>query len=886
MPKSLNEVLSVKTRGMDYFGLEAEITSLGQQLGCAPRGARAELQARLAWALRRRRTRRAWRLASLALARGADKPDTVALAVLVQAEASWLYGDLDAANEYLVKARARFDELHDSAGQGDCLMLEAVVQQERGFTAERNAAYAAARQAYEQCGDETRLRLAQVRIANFAGYDNPQAAREAWASRLTEWDHDGTHPALRAAIQAAWGAITFQRDAGVAVRHHQRAYEYAMAGGDLAMACMQAANAGGLATNIKAMDMALEWAERGVRDAAPTGWQRIGAWCKVQMAVVLAELKRYELAKALLREAHAALKNYPNRMFAHACWYLGDVYLDVGEAEQALQMHRETERAGRHIGNADLTSHGLRGQAMALSLAGRVQEAVETVQRGLAFAREHSGHWHEVIALQALGNLSAEHGLPLPHGATAPSAAVHYYEQALEVAAKIDGYGVEPGLYLGLSRGYEAAGDLARALQFERKAAEARQAAASKHAADVAIGMQIRYETEQARAEAEHHRALAAAQAQRAQLLETARDTLQHLAAIGQKITANLSAEAVFQALRQHVGALLDAPCLSVFLVEGQQLVLRYGLEHGQLLPPLRIALDSADSQAARCIRERRLLVLEWPEAGCQPALVPGTQPMASAMFVPLAAGDNVLGAMSVQSDRHQAYGEREWQILTMLAAYGSVALGNAQSARRLAAAEGEAERLRALSLERANQVLEQEKERLSRESFEDPLTGLFNRRRLDLALGEQLAPGAPDKVFSVALVDIDFFKRVNDNFSHQMGDEVLKVVGLLLRQACRQQDLAARYGGEEFALLFSRARASDAGIACERLRAAVQRHPWAQLHPDLKITVSIGVADSTEGADAEAIFALADKRLYAAKHGGRNQVVSAGLSTEAVAAD
>ena len=871
---------------MDYFGLDDEVTSLGQQLRLAPQGARAALQARLAWALRRRRTRRAWRLAVLALARGGDaNPRTLALALLVKAEACWLFGDLDAVNEYLAKARTGFSDLQDPIGQGDCLMLEAVVQQERGCSAERNAAYAAARQAYEHGGDGMRLRLVQVRIANFEAYDNPESAREAWTTRLTEWDHDGAHPALRAAIHAAWGAITFQRDAGKAVRHHQRAYEYAIAGGDLPMACMQAANAGGLSTNIKAMDMALEWAERGVQDAAPTGWWRIGAWCKVQMAVVLGELKRHELAAALLREAYEALRRYPNRMFAHACWYLGDVYLEVGNAEQALRMHQETERAGRHIGNADLTSHGLRGQAMALSLAGRVQEALETVQRGLAFARERSGHWHEVIALQALGNLAAEHGLPLPEEAASPSAAVHYYEQALEVAANIDGYGVEPGLYLGLSRGYEAAGDFARALRFERKAAEARQAAASKHAADVAIGMQIRYETEQARAEAEHHRALAAAQAQRAQLLETARDTLQHLAAIGQKITANLSAEAVFQALRQHVGALLDAPCLSVFLVEGQQLVLRYGLEHGRLLPPVRIALDNADSQAARCIRERRLLVLEWPQDGGQPpALVPGTRPMASVMFVPLAVGENVLGAMSVQSERSQAYGEREWQILTMLAAYGSVALGNAQSARRLAAAEGEAERLRALSLERANQALEQEKERLSRESFEDPLTGLFNRRRLDLALGEQLAPGASQNVFSVALVDIDFFKRVNDNFSHQMGDEVLKVVGLLLRQACRQQDLAARYGGEEFALLFSRAGASDAGIACERLRAAVQRHPWAQLHPDLRITVSIGVADSAEGADAESIFALADKRLYAAKRGGRNQVVCAGWSAEPAA--
>jgi diguanylate cyclase (GGDEF)-like protein len=251
---------------------------------------------------------------------------------------------------------------------------------------------------------------------------------------------------------------------------------------------------------------------------------------------------------------------------------------------------------------------------------------------------------------------------------------------------------------------------------------------------------------------------------------------------------------------------------------------------------------------------------------------------MASAMFVPLIAGDALLGVMSIQSEREQAYREREHQIVTMLAAYGSVALANARTARRLAHVEAEAERLRAAHFERANQVLVQEKERLSRETFEDPLTGLFNRRRLDVAMSEQLAPGKRDQPFAVALVDIDFFKRVNDTFSHQMGDDVLKAVAMLLRDACRQKDLAVRYGGEEFALVFPHAQVGEASIACERLRAAVQRHPWGQLHPDLNITVSIGVADSGERSDAEAIFALADKRLYAAKHGGRNCVVSIGL--------
>jgi len=214
-------------------------------------------------------------------------------------------------------------------------------------------------------------------------------------------------------------------------------------------------------------------------------------------------------------------------------------------------------------------------------------------------------------------------------------------------------------------------------------------------------------------------------------------------------------------------------------------------------------------------------------------------------MFAPMLAGEAVQGVLSLQSVRPKAYAEREQQIVRMLAAYGAVALSNARHAQQLARAEAETQRLRALSLEHANRALSQEAERLARASFEDPLTGLYNRRRLDVELDNDLSHRGADRPFSVALVDIDFFKRINDGHSHQMGDEVLREVGALLRQSCRQGDLAVRYGGEEFALVFASAVAADAHIACERLRFAIERHPWQRLHPDLKVTVSIGVADN-----------------------------------------
>ena len=85
------------------------------------------------------------------------------------------------------------------------------------------------------------------------------------------------------------------------------------------------------------------------------------------------------------------------------------------------------------------------------------------------------------------------------------------------------------------------------------------------------------------------------------------------------------------------------------------------------------------------------------------------------------------------------------------------------------------------------------------------------------------------------------------------------------------------RYGGEEFSVVFLGASTEQAARVCERIRAAVQKHNWAPIHTDLSVTVSIGIADNHDACDPATILALADKRLYAAKQGGRNRVVSEG---------
>ncbi len=194
---------------------------------------------------------------------------------------------------------------------------------------------------------------------------------------------------------------------------------------------------------------------------------------------------------------------------------------------------------------------------------------------------------------------------------------------------------------------------------------------------------------------------------------------------------------------------------------------------------------------------------------------------------------------------------------------------------------EAELERLRNIELAEANRQkdllliqLRQQTDRLARQAIEDPLTGLYNRRYLmdylDGALEQARTLNVP---LSVMIADLDNFKKINDTFSHAIGDEVLKGTAQLLLANCRREDIVARFGGEEFVIVFPNMDSAYAVAVCERIRVAIESFPWAQFHPKLRVSVSMGVADEPEGR-LERLLAIADKRLYRAKHGGKNRVI------------
>ncbi|KAA0230263.1 diguanylate cyclase [bacterium] len=173
---------------------------------------------------------------------------------------------------------------------------------------------------------------------------------------------------------------------------------------------------------------------------------------------------------------------------------------------------------------------------------------------------------------------------------------------------------------------------------------------------------------------------------------------------------------------------------------------------------------------------------------------------------------------------------------------------------------------------------LEQAKERLRQLAITDGLTGLYNHRYLKEHLEQELYRASRHlSEVSAVMIDIDHFKKYNDTYGHPAGDALLSAVARLLKENIRKIDIAARYGGEEFCLVLAETNKAAAVVVAEKMRRLVELSQFQPQESRVngRVTISLGVATFPDDATSmNDLIAIADRRLYHAKQGGRNQVV------------
>ncbi|WP_179958097.1 sensor domain-containing diguanylate cyclase [Chitinimonas arctica] len=848
---------------MELFADDAVLATLEASLAAEGVHSPAD-QVALAWHLRQRDTRRALTLADDVAARlgwaAADNTCLLARLDLLRGEAALLFTRFDEAAGLIDTAQAAFESAGDLVGMGDCHLTASLLANAGGDSQAHLARAGQALACYRQADDEIRQAIAAAWCELAEVYADPTASAHKQAG-----PPDPLHTPVAAQVLRGMAEGVRLFNGG----------EYAQAAIDFAQMITPAASAGMMLwririgntlsaalANLDDRESALHWVEQTLALARSSGWPVALGDTLALLGSLAREAGQLDRSIALLAEAVGWLKPVPNsRSMAMANCYLSQTELAAGQFQRALQHAGAAERIGAQLGTHAIV-------ADARILAGRAHAGLgdgETARRevlaGLTLTEQHQLPFWQVGALRALAEI--DEAFPTPDSSPLP-----HLEHALEVVTGMGGHSENVALLEALSRAYEQVGNLARALDCNRQARAKASNAENRRVANQLIALALRHKTEQQRIEAEYQRTLADAQIARARELEASMQVLENLGRIGREITANLHVGNVLQTLVSNLGRLTQVNYVGISVLEpnGKEMVGR-GVENGLSVPDRRLALDHPNSQAARCAREQREILVEHKPGEVSASHVPGTQVVLASWFGPLMVGDELLGVLTIQSAIEHAYGPREQLIFRTLSAYVAVAVANARAYTKLG--------------EQHTRLLKVEAE-MRRLATTDALTGIPNRRQFLTALSSETRRSQrSQRPLAVIMADIDHFKLVNDTLGHAAGDAVLVEVARLLNLHKRAIDTVGRLGGEEFAILLPETSADQAAEVADRLRGLIEARQveWQGTH--VPVTMSFGCAGlegrhtvhAVEQAATEMLQA-ADRALYQAKHAGRNRTV------------
>lgn len=380
-------------------------------------------------------------------------------------------------------------------------------------------------------------------------------------------------------------------------------------------------------------------------------------------------------------------------------------------------------------------------------------------------------------------------------------------------------------------------------------------------------------------------------------------NALESINRVGRAISTSLILDDLVELVYQQCRKLLDFSAFILVLYDEERGELDFRLHHNEdgRQPHKRKKLGEG---AIGWIIEKNkaFLIRNWHKSDHEAkgrAVIVGRIPL-SVIGVPVAYDGKVLGAISVQNLEENAFDEADLRLLTTLADQVAISVANARLFAELEEHQQQLEQrveLRTREIEKQKEELvalsdslrdaNEQKQRLlealqaktselDRQTKEDSLTGLFNRRYMDERVQAEFRRadryGHP---LSIAIIDIDNFKEINDKFSHMQADDVLQTFSNMLRSLCRNSDIISRYGGDEFLLCFPETDREQAVTVCEKIRNAVAEHDWQSIGDGLEVTISVGVAGLLDTDPRQTLLA-ADAQLYEAKRRGRNQVCAA----------
>jgi len=498
------------------------------------------------------------------------------------------------------------------------------------------------------------------------------------------------------------------------------------------------------------------------------------------------------------------------------------------------------------------------GEGYSLQQLGKVYESLDNYQlsldyfqKSLRIAQETENKFHEIEILVDL------HKLLLNMGDT--NKAILYLKKALEISETRKAYAISAEICSFLASIYEDNQKYKKALYYYKKFHDTEKLSSNNDLQQKLKNITVQFKMEKAQNEKEIYRLRNVELKEKTEQLEKAYENIKIISKIGQSIISTLDLDIILNTVYENVNNIMAAECFGVGIFHEKSNLIEFKLfiDQGERLLPWAIDADNKKSLAAWCIDNKQEVVINDIDTDFnnylegEYDLLFGKRPE-SLIYYPLIVENSVIGMITVQSYRKNAYSNNEVDMIRALGSYIGIAIRNAQRA-----------------------------EKLSDLSQLDGLTEIPNRRRFDEVLRVEWTRAMRYSYpVSLLFIDIDYFKKYNDNYGHLSGDNVIKKVAkALVDSTKRATDFIGRYGGDEFIAILPDTDKNGAYLVAEEMRRNIEglklEHRFSEISKYVTITIGTATIVPCEYDQWSKLFNIADEALYLAKEKGRNNVKS-----------
>jgi len=457
--------------------------------------------------------------------------------------------------------------------------------------------------------------------------------------------------------------------------------------------------------------------------------------------------------------------------------------------------------------------------------------------------------------------------------------ALNYAQKALTLTKKLSMYEKIAEVALLLAYIYERIGDVPEVLKCYKIYSEANEAYENEQ-----LDVQKRLVTtqlgiERSIQEKERYKKYMAELKEKSEKIAEFHENIRIIGAIGQDITSTLALKESIQLLYGNISKLMDTTYFAVIhynAITGE-LISRFVLESGEMTQVVETHAGTIKSIVSKCAKCREAkMINNYSSKTYKQEMIKYERYMSiektsrSLMFIPLIIQEELIGLITVQSKRKQAYTEYHFNMLKALATYVAIAIKNAQKSEYLS--------IEMKKREESQQRLNRLNDKLSKLTYIDELTNIPNRRKFVRHINHEIIRARRKKeMLGLLIVDIDYFKEYNDHYGHLEGDKCIEMVAATLEISIeREIDFVARYGGDEFILVLPNTDKKGLRKVAEKIRNRFEKvhQPHAHSKAADYVTVSIGgVAQIPKNkCTMEKLLHYADEALYVAKSKGRNQ--------------